>query len=56
VSDDSFLSNAEWAREIGHDILCAQCGVGITDEFDFGCEDNHAPDYPNIGREKERAA
>lgn len=50
TSPQMFLSNAQWARECGFDLLCAQCGCGM-DADDFGNADNHESRCPNIGRD-----
>lgn len=48
----SFLENALDARENGYDLVCAECGAGITDDSDLherGCshegEDDETPDH-----------
>lgn len=45
------LRNITDARSNGYDLVCAQCGMGMTDD-EFESEDAHDIGCPNIGRDR----
>lgn len=52
--EKTFLKNAKDARDNGQHLLCAECGMGIMDEGEFGSEDNHDIMCPNTGRDPDQ--
>lgn len=46
-----FFRNIEDARDNGYDLVCAQCGMGMTDD-DFENVGAHDTGCPNAGRDR----
>jgi hypothetical protein len=51
ISDERLLRNVRDARDNGYDLVCAECGVGMTDD-EFEEEGSHDVGCPNEGRDR----
>lgn len=51
VDEERFIHNVADARDNGFELVCAQCGIGMTDD-EFEDADAHDTGCPNEGRDR----